>query len=159
RRVGGARGRGGHRYRGPVRPHGIPPRRIRDLGARPARAAGTSRPPRDGAAAPPHEPAAGRPARRVPTLPGAQVPAVAWDPDSPKWQMRKGGSRWLAMKPEEPLESYLTVAEAAKLLRMTSGTIYNWLYRRKIPSVKVGGRVLLASSSLQAWLRRRERQE
>jgi excisionase family DNA binding protein len=63
------------------------------------------------------------------------------------------------MKREEPLESYLTVPEAAQLLRMAAGTLYNWIYRRQIPSVKVGGRVLLASSSLQAWLRRRERQE
>ena len=63
------------------------------------------------------------------------------------------------MKREEPLDSYLTVPEAAQLLRVASATLYTWIYRRQIPSVKVGGRVLLASSSLQAWLRRRERQE
>ena len=51
----------------------------------------------------------------------------------------------------------LTVAEAAKLLRIKRSTLYTWAYRRNIPSQKVGGALRFNKEALNRWLKAQER--
>ena len=44
----------------------------------------------------------------------------------------------------------MVVAEGAKFLRIKASTVRAWILRRKIPYVKLGGRVLLRKSDLEA---------
>lgn len=55
------------------------------------------------------------------------------------------------------MESLIDLKETAHLLGMKPCTIYKWVFRRKLPSVKVGGRLRFRPSVLQAWLEARER--
>lgn len=47
----------------------------------------------------------------------------------------------------------LTVKEAAKLIGVSTGTIYTMARTGEIPSVKVRGRVLFHREKLEQWLR------
>ena len=49
------------------------------------------------------------------------------------------------------VEEYLTVPEAAKLLRVQPRTIYELVYQNRIPYHKVGDRVLFLHSALVEW--------
>ena len=49
------------------------------------------------------------------------------------------------------LEKYLTVAEAAELLRVHTRTIYELVYQDRIPYHKVGDRILFLQNSLVHW--------
>ena len=51
----------------------------------------------------------------------------------------------------------LTVAEAAKLLRIKRSTLYTWAYRKYIPSQKVGGALRFNKEALDRWLKAQER--
>ena len=48
-------------------------------------------------------------------------------------------------------KDYLTVAEAAKLLRVHSRTIYDLVYQDRIPYHKVGDRILFLRTTLIEW--------
>ena len=48
-------------------------------------------------------------------------------------------------------KDYLTVAEAAKLLRVHSRTIYELVYQDRIPYHKVGDRILFLRTALIEW--------
>jgi len=51
-----------------------------------------------------------------------------------------------------PLDPLLTARELAAALRVNEGTLRNWAYRRRIPSQKVGGRLLFSASAVRRWL-------
>jgi len=51
----------------------------------------------------------------------------------------------------------LSVEEAAKYLGLQASTLRRWLYERRIPSVKLGRRVLLRQEVLDDLIRKGER--
>jgi excisionase family DNA binding protein len=51
-------------------------------------------------------------------------------------------------------QSLLTVPEGAATLRLKPSTIRAWILQRRIPHLKLGGRVLLRRSDLEALLRK-----
>jgi excisionase family DNA binding protein len=46
----------------------------------------------------------------------------------------------------------LTVAEAAEMTRLSPRTLYNWASRKKVPHMKVGGRLLFDEGKMASWL-------
>ena len=46
----------------------------------------------------------------------------------------------------------LNIREAAKLTRLSAGTLYIYVERRKIPFLKIGSRVLFEREALETWL-------
>jgi len=46
----------------------------------------------------------------------------------------------------------VTIDELTSILRIRKGTIYNWVYRRKIPYMKVGRRVLFDLKEIAKYL-------
>jgi excisionase family DNA binding protein len=56
------------------------------------------------------------------------------------------------------MEPFLTIEEAAKLLRIKKSTLYTWAYRRKIPSQKVGSALRFRLTDLERWLKVQARQ-
>jgi excisionase family DNA binding protein len=56
-------------------------------------------------------------------------------------------------------EPLLTVPEAAAYLRVKPRTIYQWVWRRRIPFVKAGSAVRFRRPELDQWLARRNRKE
>jgi len=50
--------------------------------------------------------------------------------------------------PLDPDKQLLTVEEAAKYFGVQKSTIYSWAWRRKIPSVKMGRRLLFDQKDL-----------
>ncbi len=57
----------------------------------------------------------------------------------------------------EPLA--VSAAEAARLLGISRPTLYQLLNRQDFPSFRVGGRVLVSVSGLQAWIDHQTQQE
>ena len=55
---------------------------------------------------------------------------------------------------EKRTSDLLDRAEAAKILRLSPGTLANWqsTQRRKIPCLKLGKRVFYREADLQKWL-------
>lgn len=45
-------------------------------------------------------------------------------------------------------ETYLTVKEAAEKFRIVKGTLYNWVYQKKIPYRKLGKKLLFVEREL-----------
>lgn len=60
-------------------------------------------------------------------------------------------NRAQTVNPANELEKYLTVIEAAKLLRVHPRTIYELVYQNRIPYHKVGDRILFLHDSLIEW--------
>ncbi len=50
------------------------------------------------------------------------------------------------------MENYLTVEEAAALLRVRPNTLRVWIMRKKIRVTRAGRRVLIPASSLEEFL-------
>lgn len=48
----------------------------------------------------------------------------------------------------------LTLREAAEFLRFSPKTLYNWTSQRKVPHLKVQGRLLFDQADLEKWLER-----
>lgn len=46
----------------------------------------------------------------------------------------------------------LTLQEAAEFLRFSPKTLYNWTSQRKVPHMKVRGRLLFDAGELEMWL-------
>ncbi len=53
----------------------------------------------------------------------------------------------------------ISVEEAAKYLGVQKSTIYSWAWRRKIPSVKMGRRLLFDQEDLDRMIAAGKRQE
>jgi len=53
-------------------------------------------------------------------------------------------------------KEYLSVIEAAKLIGLARSTIYNYIYNRHIPFIKIGGRVVFDKADLIAWVERKK---
>ncbi|MCH7804336.1 MAG: helix-turn-helix domain-containing protein [Acidobacteria bacterium] len=53
----------------------------------------------------------------------------------------------------------ISVAEAAKYLGVQKSTIYSWAWRRKIPSVKMGRRLLFDREDLDRMIEAGKRRE
>lgn len=56
-------------------------------------------------------------------------------------------------------EPLLTVPEAAAYLRVKPRTVYQWVWRRRIPFLKAGSAVRFSRAELDVWLSRRNRKE
>jgi excisionase family DNA binding protein len=56
-------------------------------------------------------------------------------------------------------EPLLTVPEAAAYLRVKPRTVYQWVWRGRIPFLKAGSAVRFSRTELDAWLARRNRKE
>lgn len=50
------------------------------------------------------------------------------------------------------MTKYHTTDETADYLRISKATLYNYVYKRKIPFHKVGSRVLFIYEELDAWI-------
>ncbi len=46
----------------------------------------------------------------------------------------------------------LNVAEAAEMINVKTGTLYNWVWQRKIPYVKTGRMVKFDIKDLDKWI-------
>jgi excisionase family DNA binding protein len=46
---------------------------------------------------------------------------------------------------------FLTVGEVATMLRLSTGTIYNMVSRRRIPFRKAGGKLRFDVQEIEAW--------
>ncbi len=55
------------------------------------------------------------------------------------------------------METLLDVTEAAKALGIKKSTLYTWAQRRRIPSQKVGSRLMFRPEDLEEWLRAQRR--
>lgn len=55
-------------------------------------------------------------------------------------------------------EPLLRPAEAADMLGIALGTLYNWSSQRKLPVVKLGGRIRFRREALERFAAKRERQ-
>lgn len=51
-----------------------------------------------------------------------------------------------------PISTLLTIDELAAELRVSRGTLYNWIYQKKIPYVKVGRLVRFERSAIEKYL-------
>jgi excisionase family DNA binding protein len=56
-------------------------------------------------------------------------------------------------------EALLTVPEVADYLRVKPRTVYQWVWRRRIPFVKAGATVRFRRAEIDDWLARRNRKE
>ena len=54
--------------------------------------------------------------------------------------------------PNQDGANRLTVAEAAEFLRLRPSTVRDWILRRKIPHVKLGGRVFVRRVDLESLI-------
>ena len=54
------------------------------------------------------------------------------------------------------MKKLLTIKEAADILGVSVNTIYKWTSAKKIPYVKVGGRVMFDPDDLEAWIEARK---
>lgn len=56
-------------------------------------------------------------------------------------------------------DSLLTVVEVAEYLRVKPRTVYQWVWRRRIPFLKAGATVRFRRAEIDEWLARRNRKE
>ena len=56
-------------------------------------------------------------------------------------------------------ERLLTVAELAEYLQVKPRTIYQWVWRNRIPSLRAGSTVRFRRAEIDDWLARRNRKE
>jgi excisionase family DNA binding protein len=52
----------------------------------------------------------------------------------------------------EPIEPLLSVPQAAKILGISQSTLRNWMQRKKIARVKVGGRVMFRPDTIREFI-------
>jgi excisionase family DNA binding protein len=51
----------------------------------------------------------------------------------------------------------LDITEAADYLNLSTSTLYSWVSQRRIPHLKIGGRVRFDKKALDRWIKRFER--
>ena len=49
-------------------------------------------------------------------------------------------------------ESVMTVPEAARVLRVSKGTAYEYIQKGLIPHVRLAGRIIIPRARFEAWL-------
>lgn len=49
-------------------------------------------------------------------------------------------------------ESVMTVPEAARVLRVSKGTAYEYVQKGLIPHVRLAGRIIIPRARFEAWL-------
>ena len=49
-------------------------------------------------------------------------------------------------------EKFITITEASKLLTLAKSTIYQYVYHRSIPFIKIGGRIVFEEEKLRQWM-------
>ncbi len=49
-------------------------------------------------------------------------------------------------------ESVMTVPEAARILRVSKGTAYEYIQKGLIPHVRLAGRIIIPRARFEAWL-------
>lgn len=54
-------------------------------------------------------------------------------------------------------EKFISVQELAVLLNLSTRTIYQKLWKRELPSYKIGGRVLFDKDEIDLWITRTRR--
>ena len=60
-------------------------------------------------------------------------------------------------KPKEPSAiEYLDIIQVSKILKVEQKTIYNWVWKKRIPFVKANGRLLFLRTEIDEMLRKRE---
>ncbi|PKL23551.1 MAG: hypothetical protein CVU43_16465 [Chloroflexi bacterium HGW-Chloroflexi-5] len=57
------------------------------------------------------------------------------------------------------VKKYLSVIEASQFLRLARSTIYGYVFNRRIPFIKVEGKVVFDEDSLVAWMKSHEKRE
>ena len=62
-------------------------------------------------------------------------------------------------QPLPELDPLLTVPQAAAYLAVKPATVYQWVWKRRIPFLKAGAGVRFRRADLDAWLARRSRKE
>jgi excisionase family DNA binding protein len=56
--------------------------------------------------------------------------------------------------PREPVGRLLTPAQAAEMLGLKRSTLYEWAYKRKLPTVRFGRTLRIPESAVQDLIRR-----
>lgn len=52
--------------------------------------------------------------------------------------------------------AYLGVYELSELCKVAQQTIYNWIYQKKIPYIKMNGRILFSKEEVRNFIKERE---
>ena len=60
----------------------------------------------------------------------------------------------MTVKRQRPPSGYLTVAEVAKILRVTTRTVHTYLHTDGLPYKKVGKYNLIAKDDLSKWIQK-----
>jgi len=55
------------------------------------------------------------------------------------------------------MNQLLNVGEAASLLRLSRHTLYRWVFKGRVPTVRLGRRLLFDPDALRAWVLERSR--
>lgn len=50
-------------------------------------------------------------------------------------------------------DALMTITELARYLKIPKGSIYNMVYERKIPYIKIGKRLRFIKSEIDEWIR------
>lgn len=61
------------------------------------------------------------------------------------------------MEPLEQVGNLITLKQASKERGVKINTLYKWLYREKVPFVRLGGTVLVERSILNGYVQRSSR--
>ena len=56
-------------------------------------------------------------------------------------------------------KKYLTTKDASELLTLAPSTIYTYVHYRKIPFIKIGGRIAFEENTLNQWMQSKRRGE
>ncbi|MDP8259634.1 MAG: helix-turn-helix domain-containing protein [Candidatus Gygaella obscura] len=57
---------------------------------------------------------------------------------------------------QQEIENLLTIEELAEYLRVKPRTIYDWLYKKKVPALKIVGQWRFRKDKIDEWLDRKE---
>lgn len=53
------------------------------------------------------------------------------------------------------MDKYLNIKQVADWLNLSPKTIYGWVYKRKIPHVRVNGEIRFVERHINGWLEQR----
>ena len=57
------------------------------------------------------------------------------------------------------VEELLSVQQVARVLGLSITTVYSWVYKGRLPFVKIGRRTLFRPSEIERWVSERSRRE
>jgi len=55
------------------------------------------------------------------------------------------------------MDSFMTVKELSKLIKIKKSTLYTWAYRKQIPSQKIGKALRFSQKDIECWLETQKR--